>query len=244
MKVRSKTYEIKRGVPQGSILGPLLFLVYINDLPVTLKETILTLFADDTTLTVSGKSTREALEKAEIHLKKLIEWTNYNQLVLNPSKSSFLNYSQSECEKIALNELTCIERNYSTKFLGVIINEKLNWNEHIEATCSKIILYCYGLFKTRSILNISALKSIYYGYIYPHLKYGIICWGNSNKAHDIFKIQKRAIRNIVGANKMDSCKPHFKTLGILTVYSIYILESATFVKNNQHLFKTNGYHYY
>ena len=77
------------------------------------------------------------------------------------------------------------------KFADFIINEKLNWNEHIAATRSKIIPHFYGLFKTRSILNvyIYVLKSIYYGYIHPHLKYGIICWGTSNKNYHMFNIQ-------------------------------------------------------
>ena len=78
--------------------------------------------------------------------------------LISPSKSSFLNYSQSECEMIALNGFTCIDRNYYTKFLGVIINEKLHRNEHIKSACSKIISYCYGLFKTRTILNVICLK--------------------------------------------------------------------------------------
>ena len=80
----------------------------------------------------------------------------------------------------------------------------------------------YGLFKTRFILNINSLKSIYYDYIHPYLKYGIIYWGTNNKNNDIFEIQKRAIRNIVEKNKMDSCKPHFKTLGMLTVHLMIV----------------------
>ena len=134
-----------------------------------------------------------------------VQWT-----IPSPPKSSFINYSQSECEVIALNELTSIKKIVPPHSL-VIVNEKLNWNEHIEVTCSKIIQYCYGLLKTRTTLNISTLKAMSHVYIYPHLKYGTICWGNSKKTSDIFKMQ-RAIRNIVGAKKMDSCKPCFKTL--------------------------------
>ena len=111
---------------------------------------------------------------------QLLYYNKYNQLILNPSKSLTI---PNLIEIITLNELTSIERNCSTKFLGVILNEKLNWNEHIEVACSQIILYCYGLFKTRTTLNISALKYIYYEY----MKCGIICWGNSKKTSYIFK---------------------------------------------------------
>ena len=84
--------KLKQESPR-EIFGPYLFLIYINDLSIALKA-ILTLFADDTTSTVFGKTTHEVLEKAEIHLEALIKWTKYNQLILNPSKSSFFNYSQ------------------------------------------------------------------------------------------------------------------------------------------------------
>ena len=121
----------------------------------------------------------------------------------------------------------------------------MKWDLHIKHVADKIIPYCYGLLKTNSTLNIGALKSIYFGYIHSNLKFGIICWGNSSNCKKLFTLQKRAIRYISKAKKRDSCKPLFKSLNILTLTSIYILECALFVKKNYGQFvKNNAYNQY
>jgi hypothetical protein len=129
--------------------------------------------------------------------------------------------------------------------LGVHISNDLKWDLHIKHVANKIIPYCYGLLRTNSTLNISALKSIYFGYIHSSLKYGIICWGNSTNCKKLFTLQKRAIRYIVKAKKRDSCKPIFKSLNVLTLASIYIFECAVFIKkNNDQFIKNKVYHNY
>jgi hypothetical protein len=243
-KHRSQISKIEKGVPQGSVIGPLFFLVYINDLPSSLNKSESTLFADDTNVTVSANNIESTIALAQSNLQALENWTNVNELVLNPSKSSFINFSKSGPFDLTYNHNTAINKTNSTKFLGVIINQNLNWSDHIEAICTKIVPYCYGIFKLNSILDVSSLKTIYYGYIYPHLKYGIICWGNTSKISSLFTIQKRAIRCIARIDRSVSCKPFFQSFRILTIISIYILECALFVKKNSLIFKTNGGHSY
>ena len=93
-----------------------------------------------------------------------------------------------------------------------------------------------GIFELNSILDVPALKAIYYGHIYPHLKYGIICWENISKISSLFSIQKRALRCIARIDKLASCKPHFQSFRILTLTPIYILEWSLFVKKHASLF--------
>ena len=194
----SRECKVLKGVPQGSVLGPLLFLVYINDLPLLLKHGHTTLFADDTTVTVSSKCPIDSLSKAEEDIGKLMQWTAMNQLQLNPSKSCFLTYKVSDEDnvRLSINDKDIIEKSESMKFLGVNISYDMKWELHINHVANKIIPYCYGLLRTSSTLNIAALKSIYYGYIHSNLKYGIICWGNSTNSKKLFTLQKRALRYI------------------------------------------------
>lgn len=122
----------------------------------------------------------------------------------------------------------------------MLISDDLKWNNHIDTTCNKIIPYCYALNKTNKILNISALKSIYYAHIFSHLKYSIVSWGSSPYSKKLFQIQKWAVRSILGVKKSTSCKPIFKKLRILPLPCIFIYECACFIRKNIHLFNLNG----
>ena len=170
-----------------------------------------------------------------------MQWTAMNQLQLNPSKSCFLTYKVSDEDnvRLSINDKDIIEKSEYMKFLGVNISYDMKWELHINHVANKIIPYCYGLLRTSSTLNIAALKSIYYAYIHSNLKYGIICWGNSTNSKKLFTLQKRALRYIAKAKQQDSCKPLFKSLNILTLTSIYILECALFVKKNNDKFIKN-----
>lgn len=134
-------------------------------------------------------------------------------------------------------ENNIIDKVDNSRYLGLDIDSKLNWKLHIENLTKKICSSAYALYKLARIIDIDALLTAYYGLVASHIRYGIIFWGNSTDKKYVFNAQKRCIRAMFGLSPRDSCRPYFKKYRILTFTSMYILETALFVKNNPHLFQ-------
>ena len=180
--VQSSPKKIQCGVPQGSILGPLLFLLYINDLPNVFANTMLFLFADDTNLFISGQNSQELYEGANNDLNAISEWLQVNRLWLNVKKTHYMLFSSTKImstnaelkiEGEAISEVTI------TKFLGVIIDNRLNWQHQISYISCKIAKGIGIIIKLRKFLNNESLRSLYYALIYPYLMYCNHIWGNA-----------------------------------------------------------------
>lgn len=124
----------------------------------------------------------------------------------------------------------------STKFLGLYIDKKLNWKAHIEYLCKKINSLVYILYKLSHVVNVETLLVTYHGLIASNLRYAILFWGNSTDFDKVFKCQKRCVRAMFRLKVMDSCEPYFARHSILTLPSLYIYETAMFVKNNPDLY--------
>lgn len=233
---RSKARKTTHGVPQGSVLGPLLFIIYINDMPKSINHPI-SLFADDSTVTIKHK---DGNYKFDINnsLTSIIKWLDNNNLKINLNKTNIMHFSQrTKNNDIKLTyQNNTINEVESTKFLGLTINNKLNWKDHINEMTKKISSSSYVLHKLSTIVSIEALLTAYYGLVESVLRYGIIFWGNSTDKEIAFKIQKRCLRAMFHIKTIESCKPLFTMHRILTLPSLYILEVATFVKTNPHLF--------
>ena len=140
---QSSPQKVLVGVPQGSILGPLLFLIYINDLPNCLEHCRVIMYADDTVIYFCGKYCREVEYHLNIDLANLAEWFNSNYLTLNISKSKFVLFGSNRklqtCQGINLTiDDENLESADSMKYLGVIINKSMKWNEHIESLIAKL----------------------------------------------------------------------------------------------------------
>lgn len=125
----------------------------------------------------------------------------------------------------------------NTKFLGLIMDSKLNWNLHTDNICKRLKQFSYALFKLRKVTNESALQTAYHGHVSSVLRYGTIFWGNSSGKLKVFRAQKRCIRAMCGLKRLDSCKEHFIRLKLLTFPAIYVYEVAMFVKCNPNLFE-------
>ncbi len=242
--VSSEVLNISCGVPQGSVLGPLLFLLYINDLPNISSKLQFFLFADDTNLYYESDDLIELEKTMNKELKLLSLWLNVNRLALNISKTNFIifrGYRKPYAHNVTLlMNKKAIEQKSHVKYLGILIDEHLNWKEHISNVTKKISRSVGIICKLRSCLNISLLRTIYYSLVYSHLNYGIHAWGSACKT-DIEKIlllQKKAVRAMTGnrwyqtygnPGPLASSDPLFKKLGILKINDIYKLNVGKFI---------------
>ena len=225
---RSELRHINCGVPQGSVLGPLLFLIYINDLGLVLnsKKTKLIMFADDSNLFAHGKDMNGLQTSVNIALENVRQWLIANRLSLNVSKTHYMIFSPTKKEISNVDIMignSKIDRTKQTKFLGIIIDEHLLWKEHIKYTASKISRSIGILSKARKYFEKKIMMTLYYSFIYPYLLYGNLIWGNTNKTRlwPLFKLQKLAIRLMFNLRRKDQTSPAFKRENILKLPDIY-----------------------
>lgn len=236
---QSDFQNIVLGVPQGSILGPLLFLVYINELPLITKH-LCVMFADDATIFIPQTDKYNFQSEVNNTLDTVTNWLKEINLQVNIEKTKvmqFKNYKMSSLNLDIKIKGSPVVKTNETIFLGVTLDSHLNWKAHINKINNKMSKYCYALSILSRVSSKHIATNAYYGYIYPQLSYGIIFWGNSGNVQSTFIMQKRCLRNIFNLETTDSLRNIFKEYKFLTVTGIYILEICTFVKNNaEHFF--------
>ena len=233
--VRSDWLKIKRGVPQGSVLGTLLFLVYVNDLPGYIPYNSV-MFADDTSIIYKGVDQSSLNKDIASLLRHLDSWFKANSLSLNINKTQAVNFSKLNIDSVGIAPF-CIKLSDSIKFLGLTVDKNLSWICHIEQLRNRLVSYAYLIYKLSTMCSQETALAAYYAYVFSILRYGVIFWGGSPHTNQLFFLQKRCLRNIVRIKQRESCKPYFKQLGILTMSCIYILEAACFVKKNYDYFE-------
>jgi hypothetical protein len=237
---------VRTGVPQGSVLGPLLFLIFINNISRSLVGNHhLCLFADDTSLVVSAPVREELEISTYLQGSSLIQWLSRNFLSVNTLKTKLIDFhirdttGFSRSQSFLLDEAE-ISPCQEVTYLGLRIDERLRFSNHIDYVLKKLSSGIFLLRRLSRFSNIEVLLTSYYGCLYPFMSYCVPVWGSeNNKSHSVFVMQKRALRVILGFNNTESCKTHFKSNNLLTFPSIYILESLIFLKRNSHLFTSH-----
>ena len=202
----SSVRQIKCGVPQGSNLGPILFLLYINDLPNCLETTKANLFADDTNLACEGFSPYEIEIKLNKDIKNVHRWLTANKLSLNMKKTEFMiigsRHRLTTIENSPVLTLggNNVKRVFQKKSLGMILDEQLKWDKHNDKQC-KIISNNIALLKrARSFVSRDSLIKMYNTLVWPHFNYCSTIWNDGcySIIDKLFKLQKRAARVITG----------------------------------------------
>ena len=252
----SSKLPLTTGVPQGSILGPLMFIIYMNDIYKVSNKFHSILYADDTTLesplctfdtsAINHKYDLDLLStNINTELNLVYEWLCLNKLSLNIKKTKFMIFHnrQRNINSIIPNlhiNNHFIERVTNFNFLGVTLDQHMSWDAHINKISSKISRTAGILSRLKRYLPREILFMIYNALIVPHIQYGILCWGH--KCNRIWKLQKRALRFITNSKYNAHTEPLHKILNCLNVPHIYKLNILKFyykVENNSipHYFK-------
>ena len=239
--VSSDLNTVKCGVPQGSILGPLLFLLYVNDIVYSSETLKFILYADDTSVFYSNKNPSLAFNTLNIELEKITKWLVANKLSINVKKTNYTIFKARQ-KKLTLNNSNIIinkyviERKMNLKFLGVFIDENLNWKQHIHVICGKLSRSIGIITRSKSLLSQASLFKLYFSLIYPYLYYGNIVWGSTypSNLNRINILHKRVIRIITNSAYDAHTSPLFIDNKLLNLKNIHLQQVGIFMYSLHH----------
>lgn len=229
----STQLPMRYGVPQGSVLGPLLFLIYVNDLADGLGVEKCILFADDTTLLTRSDVYAGAIDAAKAAEKDAEAWFGSNGLMMNKEKTNIL--------VLAMRDIVEQSNITSVKFLGMMLDTRMQWNVHGDYTAKKLSSAVYMLRSLTNYVSHNVLRVVYFSYFHTIMSYGILLWGHSTSRHRIFGLQRKAIRLMAGLGYRSDCRAAFINLRILTFTCQYILVCLLHIKKNEYEYRKNSY---
>ena len=232
--VSSSFSQLSMGVPQGSILGPLLFLIYLNDIPNASNLFKYVLYTDDTTLFSTINISAGATHEIKNQISKVYDWLAVNKLSLNVNKTKYTVFHainkniEGVIPELIINGII-IERVQNFNFLGIFFNANMLWKTHNDIVANKLIHYSGVLNKLKRFLPSYILSTLYFSMVQSRLTYGILAWGFVYQR--FVKLQIRFMRIITLSTYNAHTEPLFKNLEILTNKNLFDLNCLKFVYN-------------
>ena len=232
----SSIQKVTCGVPQGSVLGPILFLVYVNDLHRCLGNTMIRMFADDTNLTLFHERSDYLKEMSLTKIKALMKWCECNKLTINWDKTYYIVF-HAKNKKIGsyFNEMNVsgntVKRVSCVKYLGIYIDELLTWRDHVSHVHKSLIRY-YGIFNhIKNFINKKVIRQLYFALVYSKIKYGIELYGSCSKEqlHRIQVIQSGLLKIILNLHRRTGTNQLHLNLRLLKVEHIYKMQLLLFI---------------
>ena len=234
--VQSDIDIVKCGVPQGSVLGPLFFLLYINDIYRALGCNAVRLFADDTSLLSSGRNLNDVIIQAKELFHKLYHWCVANKLSINSDKTNFVLFHMknkpvpNDFDRIETNHMT-IRRVKIVNYLGLVIDENLCWNAHVDFVCTSLLKY-FGIFNhIKSFITTRIARQLYFAFINSRINYGIEVYGHCADEHlsKLQTLQNKLLKLLLKLDRRTSTNQLHRDLSLLKVSDIHAVSLLCFV---------------
>ena len=218
----STLWKVQCGVPQGSVLGPLLFALYINDIQNAVGVECVRLFADDTALYMVNTDLNALISSVKVKIQQLFKWCICNKLTINIDKTYFVLFHTINkpvpdgFTEIVTTHMT-IKRATEMKYLGLVLDEKLNYNEHVQSICNSLLKY-FGIFNhIKHKVNKKTARQLYFAFVFSRIKYGIEIYGNCSdrNVNKIQIMQNKLLKLLLQMDRLTPTNILHKNLNIL-----------------------------
>ena len=232
-KTTSDILSVKIGVPQGSVLGPLFFLIYVNDMMSAVVDSASIIqYADDTTLYCSKSNINDLCRCLSTNLSKIKMWLDSNYLSLNLTKTTFTVFTNKKIScvlEVKLND-NLVQYSSNPEFLGIVLDEKLTFNQHIGKVKSKVCKSIGILWKLKYLPQ-ETLKTLYYILVYPYLLYCLLAWGSASSStiDSLCSKQNKIIRIITKSHYLEPADPLFRKLNLVKLNDLQKIYCCIFM---------------